>query len=158
MRRELAIERNFLVAPVFLFSLLLLLYISPCFDFRFNYRSTHHLVSYGFYNFLNWFDERAWYPLGRIVGGTVSVENSMLSFKEIFFFSRFYFENSLPQFHSQITIFFLYGLLNIEFAHFCEIQNEIQKIKKKKKELSCSLQISLDFQTFSSCMVPNIAP
>ena len=39
---------------------------------RFNYRSTHHLVSHGFYNFLNWFDERAWYPLGRIVGGTVS--------------------------------------------------------------------------------------
>ena len=89
MRRELAIERNFLVAPVFLFSLLLLLYISPCFDFRFNYRSTHHLVSYGFYNFLNWFDERAWYPLGRIVGGTVSVENSMLGFKEIFFFPDF---------------------------------------------------------------------
>lgn len=40
--------------------------------YRFNYRSTHHLVSHGFYNFLNWFDERAWYPLGRIVGGTVS--------------------------------------------------------------------------------------
>ena len=39
---------------------------------RFNYRSTHHLVTNGFYNFLNWFDERAWYPLGRIVGGTVS--------------------------------------------------------------------------------------
>ena len=28
----------------------------------------------GFYNFLNWFDERAWYPLGRIVGGTVCEE------------------------------------------------------------------------------------
>lgn len=42
------------------------------FLYRFNYRSTHHLVSHGFYNFLNWFDERAWYPLGRIVGGTVS--------------------------------------------------------------------------------------
>ncbi|XP_022084626.1 dolichyl-diphosphooligosaccharide--protein glycosyltransferase subunit STT3B-like [Acanthaster planci] len=41
------------------------------FDPWFNYRSTHHLVSHGFYNFLNWFDERAWYPLGRIVGGTV---------------------------------------------------------------------------------------
>ena len=41
------------------------------FNYRFNYRSTHHLVSHGFYNFLNWFDERAWYPLGRIVGGTV---------------------------------------------------------------------------------------
>ena len=40
---------------------------------RFNYRSTHHMVQEGFYNFLNWFDERAWYPLGRIVGGTVSI-------------------------------------------------------------------------------------
>ena len=25
----------------------------------------------GFYNFINWFDEISWYPLGRIVGGTV---------------------------------------------------------------------------------------
>lgn len=41
------------------------------FDPWFNYRATHHLVNNGFYNFLNWFDERAWYPLGRIVGGTV---------------------------------------------------------------------------------------
>lgn len=38
---------------------------------RFNYRSTHYMAMNGFYNFLNWFDERAWYPLGRIVGGTV---------------------------------------------------------------------------------------
>ena len=29
------------------------------------------MVKHGFYDFLNWFDERAWYPLGRIVGGTV---------------------------------------------------------------------------------------
>ncbi|XP_018010838.1 dolichyl-diphosphooligosaccharide--protein glycosyltransferase subunit STT3B isoform X2 [Hyalella azteca] len=41
------------------------------FDPWFNYRSTAHMVQHGFYNFLNWFDERAWYPLGRIVGGTV---------------------------------------------------------------------------------------
>ncbi|XP_063049650.1 dolichyl-diphosphooligosaccharide--protein glycosyltransferase subunit STT3B-like [Engraulis encrasicolus] len=41
------------------------------FDPWFNYRSTHYLTSNGFYEFLNWFDERAWYPLGRIVGGTV---------------------------------------------------------------------------------------
>uniref|UniRef100_A0A915BMQ0 dolichyl-diphosphooligosaccharide--protein glycotransferase n=3 Tax=Parascaris univalens TaxID=6257 RepID=A0A915BMQ0_PARUN len=41
------------------------------FDPWFNYRATHHMVEYGFYNFLNWFDDRAWYPLGRIVGGTV---------------------------------------------------------------------------------------
>ena len=38
---------------------------------RFNYRATHYMAMNGFYNFLNWFDERAWYPLGRIVGGTV---------------------------------------------------------------------------------------
>mgnify|MGYP007015776031 CR=1 FL=1 len=29
------------------------------------------MVENGFYDFLNWFDDRAWYPLGRIVGGTV---------------------------------------------------------------------------------------
>ena len=38
---------------------------------RFNYRATHHMVTHNFYEFLNWFDDRAWYPLGRIVGGTV---------------------------------------------------------------------------------------
>lgn len=51
------------------------MYTQPVFFFfclRFNYRSTHHLTTNGFYEFLNWFDERAWYPLGRIVGGTVS--------------------------------------------------------------------------------------
>ncbi|KAI1280466.1 Dolichyl-diphosphooligosaccharide--protein glycosyltransferase subunit STT3B [Halotydeus destructor] len=41
------------------------------FDPWFNYRATHYMVEKGYYNFLNWFDERAWYPLGRIVGGTV---------------------------------------------------------------------------------------
>jgi len=41
------------------------------FDPWFNYRATAYMVRHGFYNFLNWFDERAWYPLGRIVGGTV---------------------------------------------------------------------------------------
>ncbi|KAG7202653.1 hypothetical protein KM043_009828 [Ampulex compressa] len=37
------------------------------FDPWFNYRATAYMVQHGFYNFLNWFDERAWYPLGRIV-------------------------------------------------------------------------------------------
>lgn len=55
-------------AKVLHFYLIVLLFLS-----RFNYRSTHHLASHGFYEFLNWFDERAWYPLGRIVGGTVSI-------------------------------------------------------------------------------------
>lgn len=41
------------------------------FDPWFNYRATAFMVEHGYYKFLNWFDERAWYPLGRIVGGTV---------------------------------------------------------------------------------------
>jgi len=41
------------------------------FDPYFNFRSTKYLVSEGFYNFINWFDQMSWYPLGRIVGGTV---------------------------------------------------------------------------------------
>ena len=41
------------------------------FDPWFNYRATYQMVTTNFYDFLNWFDELAWYPLGRIVGGTV---------------------------------------------------------------------------------------
>ncbi|KAJ3084606.1 oligosaccharyl transferase stt3 subunit [Rhizoclosmatium hyalinum] len=41
------------------------------FDPWFNYRSTMQLVEKGFYEFLNWFDDFSWYPLGRVVGGTV---------------------------------------------------------------------------------------
>jgi len=63
-------ERRTYIIPKILefYSLLFFSFFS-----RFNYRSTHHLASHGFYEFLNWFDERAWYPLGRIVGGTVSI-------------------------------------------------------------------------------------
>jgi len=41
------------------------------FDPYFNYRTTRYLSERGFYNFHNWFDDRAWYPLGRIIGGTI---------------------------------------------------------------------------------------
>merc|ERR1719250_163138 len=41
------------------------------FDPYFNYRTTKYLADKGFYNFHNWFDDRAWYPLGRIIGGTI---------------------------------------------------------------------------------------
>ena len=37
----------------------------------FNYRTTKFLTQEGFYQFHNWFDDRAWYPLGRIIGGTI---------------------------------------------------------------------------------------
>ncbi|KAJ4461514.1 putative Dolichyl-diphosphooligosaccharide--protein glycosyltransferase subunit STT3 [Paratrimastix pyriformis] len=41
------------------------------FDPYFNYRTTKFLVEQGIYNFHNWFDEMTWYPLGRIIGGTI---------------------------------------------------------------------------------------
>uniref|UniRef100_A0A0N5AKN6 Dolichyl-diphosphooligosaccharide--protein glycosyltransferase subunit STT3A n=1 Tax=Syphacia muris TaxID=451379 RepID=A0A0N5AKN6_9BILA len=41
------------------------------FDPYFNYRTTKYLAEEGYYNFHNWFDDRAWYPLGRIIGGTI---------------------------------------------------------------------------------------
>ncbi|KAF6256713.1 Oligosaccharyl transferase STT3 subunit-domain-containing protein [Scenedesmus sp. NREL 46B-D3] len=41
------------------------------FDPYFNYRSTIKLVTEGFHEFWNWFDSDSWYPLGRVVGGTV---------------------------------------------------------------------------------------
>ena len=41
------------------------------FDPYFNFRTTKYLASEGFYSFHNWFDDRAWYPLGRIIGGTI---------------------------------------------------------------------------------------
>ena len=41
------------------------------FDPYFNYRTTRYLSENGFYAFHNWFDDRAWYPLGRIIGGTI---------------------------------------------------------------------------------------
>ena len=41
------------------------------FDPYFNFRTTKFLAEEGFLEFLNWFDDRAWYPLGRIIGGTI---------------------------------------------------------------------------------------
>ncbi|KAF2296822.1 hypothetical protein GH714_005585 [Hevea brasiliensis] len=41
------------------------------FDPYFNYRTTLFLTQKGFYDFWNWFDSESWYPLGRIIGGTL---------------------------------------------------------------------------------------
>lgn len=41
------------------------------FDPQFNFRVTKFLAQHGAYELLDWFDDRAWYPLGRIVGTTV---------------------------------------------------------------------------------------
>ena len=41
------------------------------FDPQFNYRATVELVERGPDEFRNWFDTTTWYPLGRVVGGTL---------------------------------------------------------------------------------------
>jgi dolichyl-diphosphooligosaccharide--protein glycosyltransferase len=41
------------------------------FDPYFNFRTTKYLAHEGFLNFLDWFDDRGWYPLGRTIGGTI---------------------------------------------------------------------------------------
>jgi dolichyl-diphosphooligosaccharide---protein glycosyltransferase len=41
------------------------------FDPYFNYRATKYLTTEGFWEFIDWFDDRSWYPLGRVVGGTI---------------------------------------------------------------------------------------
>ena len=41
------------------------------FDPYFNFRATKFLANEGFLEFLNWFDNRSWYPLGRTIGGTI---------------------------------------------------------------------------------------
>lgn len=41
------------------------------FDPQFNFRVTKFLAQHGAYELLDWFDDRAWYPLGRVVGATV---------------------------------------------------------------------------------------
>ncbi|GJN01335.1 hypothetical protein PR202_ga18594 [Eleusine coracana subsp. coracana] len=41
------------------------------FDPYFNYRTTLFLTEHGYSEFWNWFDFESWYPLGRVVGGTL---------------------------------------------------------------------------------------
>lgn len=59
----------FLAFATRLFSVLRFESVIHEFDPYFNYRTTKYLAENGFYSFHNWFDDRVWYPLGRIIGG-----------------------------------------------------------------------------------------
>ena len=61
----------FVAVVVRLFSVLRFEAIIHEFDPWFNYRTSDYLVENGIYDFYNWFDVDVWYPLGRIVGGTI---------------------------------------------------------------------------------------
>ncbi|KTW28524.1 hypothetical protein T552_01783 [Pneumocystis carinii B80] len=41
------------------------------FDPWFNFRATKYIISSSLDEFWNWFDDRTWYPLGRVAGGTL---------------------------------------------------------------------------------------
>ena len=56
------------------------------FDPYFNYRTTKYLAEEGFYKFHNWFDDRAWYPLGRIIGGMGSALDVIPTGFECFYY------------------------------------------------------------------------
>ena len=58
------------------------------FDPYFNFRTTKYLAHEGFLEFLNWFDDRGWYPLGRTIGGTI-YPGLMLTAAIFYWFANF---------------------------------------------------------------------
>lgn len=75
------------------------------FDPYFNYRTTLYLTQKGFYEFWNWFDSESWYPLGRIIGGTL-YPGLMVTAAFIYWilrFLRYRFCYSASLFSNQIT-------------------------------------------------------
>jgi len=87
------------------------------FDPYFNFRTTRFLTEEGFYNFHNWFDDRAWYPLGRIIGGTIypglMVTSAVLYHLMHFLHITIEIRNVcvfLAPFFSSLTVMVTYGL------------------------------------------------
>ncbi|KAJ9453394.1 Dolichyl-diphosphooligosaccharide--protein glycosyltransferase subunit STT3 [Diplonema papillatum] len=91
LMRYVALGLIFLIAfSVRLFSVLEYEAIIHEFDPWFNYRTTKKLVDDGIYDFYSWFDVDVWYPLGRIVGGTIYpglMVTSMIFSKILHFFN-----------------------------------------------------------------------
>lgn len=59
------------------------------FDPYFNFRTTKYLAHEGFLEFLNWFDDRGWYPLGRTIGGTI-YPGIMITAAIFYWFAHFF--------------------------------------------------------------------
>ncbi len=71
MRNSILIMICVLAIAIRLFAIVKYESIIHEFDPHFNYRATKYLASEGIEDFFTWFDDRAWYPLGRIIGPTV---------------------------------------------------------------------------------------
>ena len=94
----------------------------------FNFRTTRFLTEEGFYNFHNWFDDRAWYPLGRIIGGTIypglMVTSAVLYHLMHFLHITIEIRNVcvfLAPFFSSLTVMVTYGLtkeLKVSFLQY----------------------------------------
>ncbi|KAG4952667.1 hypothetical protein JHK85_046534 [Glycine max] len=82
------------------------------FDPYFNYRTTLFLTRNGFAEFWNWFDSESWYPLGRIIGGTLypglmltaAAIHSLLRFLRLFVHIREVCVLTAPFFASNTTL------------------------------------------------------
>ena len=60
------------------------------FDPYFNFRTTKYLAHEGFTEFMNWFDDRGWFPLGRTIGGTI-YPGLMLTAALFYWFLNFFY-------------------------------------------------------------------
>jgi asparagine N-glycosylation enzyme membrane subunit Stt3 len=82
------------------------------FDPYFNYRTTKFLAEEGFYNFHNWFDDRAWYPLGRIIGGKLKQLKAIYGNKFVLSSTTLFVELLI------IECVFFYLLYHIKIVYF----------------------------------------
>ena len=87
------------------------------FDPYFNFRAAEYLVANGWSKFINWYDEKSWYPLGRPVGTTIYPGLQILSASVYHLSSYFGWGFSLndicvyqPAWFSIITCLFTFGI------------------------------------------------
>ena len=64
------------------------------------HNSAVYLAEEGFYKFHNWFDDRAWYPLGRIIGGKRKISHC----KVLISHAVFHLRNHLPWFDGGLRV------------------------------------------------------
>ena len=118
--------------------LLVITFIFFQFDPYFNYRSTIYLLKKGIYSFLNWFDDRSWYPLGRPTGTTVllfySLSLSLFSLFSSFSFSLVVYypiRRRIPPKGCNVTLKKL-QLYRKSMRYSCQLELKRERIYRKR--------------------------
>lgn len=109
------------------------------FDPYFNYRTTKYLAENGFYSFHNWFDDRVWYPLGRIIGG---IDYMLTDFVT----------NSLREERRIILIFIIINIFKMNFAG--TIYPGLMITSAALYRISWLLNITLDIRNICVFLAP----